>query len=64
MKACDALGSDDDISGAMEVVSFDDTLGEIEKIVEEDLSEDWAVPVNSIEMYEVIADFGKMIGSD
>ena len=48
----------------VEVVSFDDTLGEIEKIIEEDVSEDRVVSVNSVEMYDVIAEFGKMIGLD
>ena len=38
----------------MEAVSFDDTLGEIERMAKEDLCE----------MYEVIADFGRMVGSD
>ena len=41
----------------MEAVSFDDTLGEIGKVVEGGLSEDQVIPVNSIDMYEVIADF-------
>ena len=41
----------------MEAVSFDDTLGEIGKVVEGGLSEDRVIPVNSIDMYEVIADF-------
>ena len=33
MKACGAMDPDDSISGAMEVVSFDDTIGEIEKVI-------------------------------
>ena len=64
MKACSALGSDNKISGAVTAVSFNDTLGDIEKIVEGDLSDDRVIPVNSIEMREVIADFGAMIASD
>ena len=41
----------------MKAVSFDDTLGEIERVVEGGLSEDRVILVNSVEMYEVIADF-------
>ena len=48
----------------MEAVSFDDTLGELRKVIGEGLSEDRTVPVSSMEMYEVIADFGEGIGSD
>ena len=51
-------------SNAMEAVSLDDTLGEIKTLVKEDLREDPVIPVNSVEMYEVITDFGKMIGMD
>ena len=43
----------------MAAVSFDDTLGEIERVVEGGLSEDWVIPVNSVDMYEVIADIEK-----
>ena len=45
------------IGEAVEAVSFDDTLGEIGKVVKGGLSEDQVIPVNSIDMYEVIADF-------
>mgnify|MGYP007076069736 CR=1 FL=1 len=31
---------DNEISGAMEAVSFEDTLGEIERLAKEDLRED------------------------
>ena len=41
----------------MEAVSFDDTLGEIERVVEGGLNEDRVIPVNSVGMYDVIADF-------
>ena len=43
----------------MEEVSFDDTTGEIGKVVEGGLSEDRVIPVSSIDMYEVIVDFEK-----
>ena len=43
----------------MEAVSFDDTVGEIETVVEGGLREDRVIPVSSIDMYEVIADFEK-----
>ena len=64
LKACGALDSDDEISSVVEAVSFDDTLGEIERVADEGLNEDRVIPVSSVEMYEVIADFGEMIGSD
>ena len=50
LKACRALGPDEEISGTVEAVSFDNTLGEIERVVEEDMSKDRVIPVNSIEM--------------
>ena len=43
-------GLDDEISGAVEAVSFDNTLGEIARAAEEDLSEDRVIPVNFGEM--------------
>ena len=43
----------------MEAVSFNDTLREIGRVVEGGLSEDRVIPVNSIDMYEVISDFEK-----
>ena len=50
------MGPEDTINGTVEVVSFNDTLEEIERLVREDLSEDQTIPVNSIDMYEVIAE--------
>ena len=58
LKAYSALSSDNEISIAMEVVSFDDTLGEIGRVANESLSEDRVIPFSSVEMYEVIADCG------
>ena len=57
LRACGVLGQDEEVKEAVEAVSFDDTLGEIRKVVEGDLSEDRVIPVNTIDMYEVIADF-------
>ena len=57
LRACGVLGPDEEVKGAVEAVSFDDTLGEIREVVEEGLSEDRVIPVNTIDMYEVIADF-------
>ena len=62
LKACGALGPKDKISGAMEAVLFNDTLRDIEKVTSGDLNEDCTIPVNSVETYEVIAEFGQMIG--
>ena len=39
MKACGALGPDEEIGDVVEAILFDDTLGEIERVVEECLSE-------------------------
>ena len=57
MKTCGALGPDEDISGAVEAVSFDHTLREIERLVEENLNKDRVVLVKSVEIYEVMRDF-------
>ena len=48
LKLCEALGPNDEISGFVEAVSFDDTLGEIEKVLLGDLSEDRTILVNSV----------------
>ena len=56
---CGVLNPDKEVSSAVEAVSFDDTLGEMGQVIEEGLSEDRVIPVNSVEMYEVIADFGQ-----
>jgi hypothetical protein len=48
----------------VEAVSFDDTLEKLRKVFEDGLSEDRTVPVGSEKMYEVIADFGRGLGSD
>ena len=34
LKACGALGHDERIGDAMDAISFDDTLGEIERVLE------------------------------
>ena len=57
LRACGALSHDEEIGEAVEAVSFDDILGDIGKVVEGGLSEDQVIPVSSIDMYEVIADF-------
>ena len=62
MKAYGALGPDDEIGDVVEVASFDDTLGENKRVVEEILSEDQIL--NSDEMYEVIAIFEREIWVD
>ena len=51
------MSHNEEIREAMEVVSFDDSLGEIGNVVEGGLSEDRVIPVSSIDMYEVMADF-------
>ena len=61
---CGALGSDEEISGVVRAVSFDDTLGEIGMVAEEGLSEGQMIPVGTVEIYEVIAGFGEKIGSE
>ena len=57
LKACGALSHDESIGEAVEAVSFDDTLREIGYMVEGGVIEDRVIPVSSIDMYEVIADF-------
>ena len=55
------MGPDNRIGGIVEAISFNDTLGEIGRVIEEGLSEDQVVLVSSIELYEVIADFRRMV---
>jgi hypothetical protein len=63
LRACGALGPDDEISGAVEAVSFDDIVGKLREVFEEGLSKDRTVPMCSERVYEVIADFGRGLGS-
>jgi hypothetical protein len=62
LRTCGTLHANEEISGAVEAVSFDDTVGELRKVFEEGLSEDRTVPVCSERVYEVIADFGRGLG--
>ena len=64
LRECRVLGPGEEINGAVEAVYFDDTLGELLEVVGEGLKEDQTIPVCSEEMYEVIADFNKGLGSD
>ena len=57
LKACGALSHDKSIGEAVEAISFDDILGEIERVVKGGLSENRVISVKSVDMYEVIADF-------
>jgi hypothetical protein len=57
LKACGGLGPDEEISGAVEAVSFGDTIRELRQVVEEGLNEDRTTLVGSEQTYEVIADF-------
>jgi hypothetical protein len=45
LRACGALGPDEEISGAVEAVTFNDTVGELRQVVKEGLDEDWTIPV-------------------
>ena len=63
LRACGALSHDEEIGGAVEAVLFDDTLGEIGLVVEGGLSGDRVIPVSSMDMYEVIADFERGTGA-
>ena len=51
------MSHDEGIGEAVQAVSFHDTLGKIRRVFERGLSEDRVIPVNSVDMYEVIADF-------
>jgi hypothetical protein len=57
LRPCEALGANEEISGAVEAVSFDDTIGELRRVLEEGLEEDRTIPVCLEHTYEVIADF-------
>ena len=45
----------------MEAVSFDDALGEMERIVTSGLNEDKVILVNSVDMYTTIKELGRLI---
>ena len=64
LRTCGVLASGEDISGAVEAVSFNDTLGGLPGVVEEGLSEDRTIPISLVGMYEVIADFKERVRSN
>ena len=45
----------------MDAVSFDDTLGEVERVVASGLHENEVIPVNSVDMYIIIEDLRQLI---
>jgi hypothetical protein len=53
LRACGVLSPNEEINGAVEAVSFDDTIGELQKVLEEGLSEDRIILVCSERTYEV-----------
>ena len=55
LKVCEALSHAKSIGETVESVSFADTLGEIGRVAKGVLSEDRVIPVNSVDMYEIIA---------
>ena len=62
LRACRAIGPANKINNAVEeAVSFDDSLGEIKRMVTGGLIEDRMIPVHLIDMYEDITEFGQMI---
>jgi hypothetical protein len=63
LRACGALGQDEEISGAVEAVALDDTVEELRQVVEEGLGGDQTIPVGSEQTYEVIADFVRGLGT-
>ena len=48
------MDPDNSISCVVKEISFDDTLREMDMVIEGELSGDRRILVNSIEMYEVI----------
>ena len=52
------------IHDTVDAVSFDETLGEIGRVITRVMCEDQTIPVNSIAMYEVIAEFGCTFRAD
>ena len=61
LRACGVLGTREEINGAVEAVSFDDTLGDLRNVLKEDLSEDRTILVSSEKMYDVIDDFEERV---
>jgi hypothetical protein len=64
LRACRVFGPEEEINGAVEAVSFDDTLGKLREVFGEGRSEDRTILICSKRMYEVIADFGRGLESD
>jgi hypothetical protein len=52
LRACGVPGPGEEINGAVEAVSFDDTLEKLREVFEGGLSEDRTVPLCSEKMYE------------
>ena len=50
------MKEDDEIVGVVAEVLYGSTLRRLEELVEENSQRDWVVPVESVEMYEIIVE--------
>ena len=48
------MEEEETIDGSMEIISFDDTLGEMEKVIESNLQANIVIPINSVALYTTI----------
>ena len=51
------MNEEEAINGYMEIISFDDTLGEMEKVIKSKQQVNKMIPINSVTLYTVIDEY-------
>jgi hypothetical protein len=57
LRAARIIGEYEEVTGVIEEVSYGDTLQQLEEMESKDEAENQVIPVESIEMYKIIAEF-------
>ena len=57
LRAARIIGEDEEVTGVIEEVSYGDTLQQLEEMESKEGAETQVIPVESIEMYKIIAEF-------
>ena len=58
------ISEEEAIKGYMEMISFDDTLGEMEKVIKSKLQVYKIIPINSVALYTAIDEYEQGVATD
>ena len=58
------MSEEEAINGYMEVISFDDTLGEMEEVIKSKLQVNKMIPINSVALYTAIDEYEQGVATD